>query len=215
MDRPGPRGGLELDPALRARIVALFEEGWEFWDRFDIEVRQHGWHPFVHGDYECVLEALLRLRAPGRRFLEWGSATGVVAIMADLLGFEAYGVELDSELVGVARGLAERHGSSARFVTGSFIPSGYRWRPPTGDGRIGTIGDGVSAYPELGHPLDDFDMVYAYPWEGEEELMIDLMRRYGDPEATLLLYGNGGEVRMFRAGKRVTEELPSRSRSRH
>jgi hypothetical protein len=196
-----PPTNVDLDPVLRARLTALFEEGWEIWDRFDIEVRQQEWHPFVHGDYECVLQTLLPLRAPGRRFLEWGSATGVIAIMADMLGFEAFGIELDAELVGIARGLAQRHGSGARFVAGSFLPSGYRWRPRSGDGRIGTLGDGNSAYPEMGHPLDEFDLVYAYPWGGEEELMIDLMRRYGDREATLLLYGGGNETRAFRGGR--------------
>lgn len=189
-DRGAYEGRRELDAALRARLDALMDEGWEIWDRFDREVRRRNWHPFVAADYAKVLEALLSVRAPGRRFLEWGSATGVVTIMADLLGFEAYGIELDRELVGIARGLAERHGSRARFAVGSFLPAGYRWRPSTGDGRLGTIGDGASAYPELGHPLDEFDVVYAYPWGGEEPMMHDLMRCYGGRDARLLLHGN-------------------------
>ncbi|MDP9348996.1 MAG: hypothetical protein M3P24_07635, partial [Gemmatimonadota bacterium] len=93
-DRAAPPGA-ELDAALRARLDALLEEGWELWDRFDSEVRRRSWHPFVAADYERVLQALLPLRAPGLRFLEWGSATGVITIMADLLGFDAYGIELD------------------------------------------------------------------------------------------------------------------------
>lgn len=191
----------EPDPALRARLAALFEDGWEIWDRFDVEVRREQWHPFVHGDYELVLEALLAERAAGRRFLEWGSATGIVTIMADLLGYEAYGIELDPELVQTSRELAARHGSGARFTLGSFIPSGYRWRPPAGDDRLGTIGEGRSAYPDLGHPLDDFDLVYAYPWPGEEELMLDLMRTWGSPAARLLLYRGEKEVRAYPGGR--------------
>lgn len=188
------------DPALRSRLNALLDEGWEIWDRFDREVRQRNWHPFVAADYGKVLDVLLSLRAPGLRFLEWGSATGVVTIMADLLGFEAYGIELDPGLVDIARGLAERHHSRARFAAGSFLPAGYRWRPSTGDGRLGTIGDGASAYPELEHPLDDFDLVYAYPWGGEEPMMLDLMRSYGGPEARLLLHGDEG-VRVYSGGR--------------
>jgi hypothetical protein len=183
--------------------MSLCEEGWEIWDRFDSSVRQHGFHPFVAADYECVLHALVALRGPGQRFLEWGSATGVITIMADLLGFEAYGIELDRELVGIARGLAERYDSGARFAVGSFLPAGYRWRPSTGDGRLGTIGDGVSAYPELGHPLEDFDLVYAYPWSGEEPLMLDVMRCYGGKGARLLLHGDAAPgVRVYRGGRR-------------
>lgn len=192
----------ELSAELRARIAALSDEGWAIWERFDVDVRQDHWHPFVPADYERVLEALLAHRGAGLRFLEWGSATGVITIMAEMLGFEAYGVELDPALVEVARGLAARYGSGARFVAGSFIPAGYRYRPPDGDGRLGTIGHGASAYPELRHPLEDFDVVYAYPWGGEEGMMVDLMRAYGAKGARLLLHGPDG-VRVFRDGRPV------------
>lgn len=192
-----------LDPVLRARLHALAEEGREIWDRFDMEVRQNGFHPFVAADYENVLQALLAQRAPGQRFLEWGSATGVITIMADLLGFQAYGIELDARLVDQARELAAKHGSGARFAAGSFLPSGYRYRPRHGDGRLGTIGDGESGYRELGVPLDDFDVVYAYPWGGEEPMMLDLMRSYGGRDARLLLL-TGSEVRVYRGGRLVS-----------
>jgi hypothetical protein len=149
------------------------------------------------------LQSLLALRAPDLRFLEWGSATGVVVIMADLLGFDAFGIELDSGLVSIARQLADRYESRARFVAGSFLPAGYRWRPPTGDGRLGTIGQGVSAYAELGYGLDDFDVVYAYPWSGEEVMMLDLMQSYGNSKASLLLHGDHG-VNVYSGGRLVS-----------
>jgi hypothetical protein len=201
MSATAPALAGELDPALRARIAELSEEGWELWRQFDVEVRAHDWHPFVPADYERVLQTLLELRAPGLRFLEWGSGMGVIAIMADLLGFEAYGIELDAQLVDVARGLAERYGSGARFVAGSFVPAGYRWNSRTGDDRIGTIGYGQSGYPELRHPLEDFDIVYAYPWSGEEPMMLDLMRAYGDRDARLVLHGGPQGARVYRGGK--------------
>jgi len=176
------------------------DEGAEIGDRFDREVREKRWHPFVHGDYESVLQALLTERIPGLKFLEWGSATGVVTIMADLLGFEAYGIELDAGLVDIARQLAVRYESQARFVAGSFVPAGYRWRPESGDARPGTIGQGPSAYGELGHALDDFEVVYAYPWGGEEPMMLDVMRCYGHRDARLLLHGDDG-VRVYTDGR--------------
>jgi hypothetical protein len=191
----------ELDAPLQARLSSLIEEGWEIWDRFDREVRDHHWHPFVAADYDRVLSSLLDLRAPGLRFLEWGSATGVIAIMADLLGFEAYGIEIDPDLVHIARDLASRHGSSARFEVGSFLPAGYEWRSKNGDGRRGTIGHGDSAYPGLGHPLEDFDLVYVYPWTGEEPMMHDLMRCYGRPGARLLLPNNRDGIRVCTIGR--------------
>jgi hypothetical protein len=192
----------DADAALLARLAALGDEGAEIWRRFDREVRRHEFHPFVPADYGLVLQVLLALRAPGLRFLEWGSATGVITIMADLLGFEAYGIELDPELVEIARGLAGRFGSGARFASGSFLPAGYAWRPRTGDGRTGTIGAGASGYDELRHPLDDFDLVYAYPWDGEEPMMHDLLRDRGRPGARLLLHGGIEGMRVYRGATR-------------
>ncbi|HEX6040141.1 hypothetical protein [Longimicrobium sp.] len=197
-----------LDPALRERLHALAEEGREFWHQFDAEVRQQDFHPFVPADYDVVLAALVRIRQPGLRFLEWGSATGVIAIMADLLGFEAYGIELDADLVKTARTLAEKYGSKARFAAGSFLPAGYRYRPRDGDARLGTIGDGVSGYRELGVPLDDFDVVYGYPWGGEEPMMLDLMRAYGGRDARLLILG-GNAMREYRNGRLVSSPTPA------
>jgi hypothetical protein len=196
-----PEAGLE--PELRARLTAVIEEGWEIWERFDREVRAVDFHPFVPGDYETVLAGLVRLRAPGQRFLEWGSATGVITILADLLGFEAYGIELDPRLVETARGLAARHGSKARFEAGSFFPAGYRYRAPNGETRTGTLDSGESAYPKLGHPLDDFDVVYGYPWDGEEPVMLDLMRHYGARDARLMLMSGIAGPRIFRDGKLI------------
>jgi len=190
-----------LDAALSARIDALCEEGRAFWHRFDAEVRQHHWHPFVAADYDCIRSTLLPLRGPGRRFLEWGSATGVITIMADLMGFDACGIELDSSLVKVARELAVRSRSKARFVAGSFIPMGWEWTPRDGDGRLGTIGRGPSGYLQLGRALADFDVVYAFPWTGEESMMVDLMRCHGHEDARLLLHDPECRTRIYRGGQ--------------
>ena len=191
--------GAELDSDLRARLQALCDEGWDLWERFDIRVRQDAFHPFVAADYPVVLEALISLRSPGLKFLEWGSATGVITIMADLLGFDAYGIEIDRDLVDQARDLARRTGSRARFTAGSFLPTGYRWRD-RGDERLGTIGHGESGYLELGMPLEDFDLVFGYPWAGEEPMMHDLMRVHGRRDARFLVHTGSG-VKLYSGGR--------------
>lgn len=202
-DPPEPRlVAADLGPECQARLRSLCEEGWDLWERFDTQVRQHAFHPFVAADYGLVLEALIPLRAPGLKFLEWGSATGVITIMADLLGFQAYGIEIDRDLVDQARALARRTGSRARFAAGSFLPTGYRWRNRGGDDRLGTIGHGESGYLELGMPLEDFDLVFGYPWTGEEPMMLDLMRAYGGTGARLLLLGGSG-ITIYRGGRSV------------
>ena len=176
-----------LDVELAQKLTALQDEGFEIWRRFDVEVRQENWHPFVPVEYDDVLQKLLELRRPGVKFLEWGSATGVITIMADLLGYDASGIELDASLVEVARELARKYESNARFAAGSFLPAGYEWTAADGDRRLGTIGYGPSGYLELGRPLEDFDIVYAYPWDGEEAVFRDVMQKYGRADATLLM----------------------------
>jgi hypothetical protein len=189
------------DAVLRARLDALCADGWAVWERFERTVRRLDFHPFVAADYDVVRAALLRLRAPGRRFLEWGSASGVITAMADVMGFDACGIELDASLVATARALAARHGSRARFVAGSFLPAGYGWRGRDGDARTGTIGDGPSGYLRLGRALDDFDVVFGYPWGGEAPVMRDVMQRYGRRDALLLLHDTNAGVRAYRGGR--------------
>ena len=192
-----------VDDALRARLSDLCTEGWAFFERFDREVREREFHSFIASEYEVVLEALMAHRAPGLTFLELGSASGVITIMADLLGYDASGIEIDTSLVGTARALAARFGSNARFVAGSFFPAGHSFRTKEGDGRTGTMGAGISAYLELGKALDDFDVVFGYPWGGEEPVMFDLMKRYGNPDGLLLLHGVNDGVKGYRGGKQV------------
>jgi hypothetical protein len=118
------------------------------------------------------------------------------------VGFEAYGIELDAALVTTARALAARFDSRAQFVTGSFLPTGYRRLG--GDGASETIGDGPSGYLQLGRALDDFDVVFGYPWDDDAPLMHDLMRQYGRPDALLLLHDTARGVRAFRGGRELT-----------
>ncbi len=193
----------EMGDALRARLTALCVEGWALWDQFDERVRRRHFHPFVASEYDRVVDALMRYRGANLRFLEWGAATGVITIIADLLGFDAYGIELDRDLVATARALAKRFDSRAKFVAGSFMPAGYEWRPAHGDGRIGTLGTGVSGYRELGHSLDEFDVVFGYPWDGEREIMLDVMSRYGRDDATMLLFHVNDGVVAYRHGRVV------------
>ena len=52
---------------------------------------------------------------------------------------------------------------------------------------MGTIGLAKSAYLELGLPLEEFDIVYGYPWDGEAQIFRDVMGKYGRADAVLLM----------------------------
>ena len=56
---------------------------------------------------------------------------------------------------------------------------------------------------KLGRALDDFDVVYAFPWMGEEPMMLDLMRCHGREDAHLLLHTTQNGTRMYRGGRIV------------
>ncbi len=193
----------DLDPQLQERLDGLCQEGVEMASRFDEEVRSQAFHPFLPADYQVVLQALIPYRAPQTRFLEWGSATGVITIMADLLGYEAFGIELDASLVEMARSLASRNDSRAQFAAGSFLPDTYRWNPASGDHRMGTIGEGTAGYTELGHELQEFDIVFGFPWDGEVDVMLDIMQTHGSKDAALLVNMTNDGVHEYRDGQRV------------
>lgn len=189
---------------MRVRLRAVCDAGWEYFEHFDRTVREREFHPFVASEYEMVCDALVAYRAPGLRFLELGSASGVITILADLLGYDASGIELDHSLVVAARALAARFDSQARFVSGSFFPAGYVYRGKEGALRTGTLGEGMSGYMELGRSLDDFDVVFGFPWGGEEPVLLDLMKNFGSPDALLLMHRVHGGVHAYRGGTLIT-----------
>ncbi len=205
---PAPREDPACPHAIEApladRLDALCLVGWRLWERFDRDVRDREFHPFVAADYTVVRTALHACYAPGLRFLEWGSATGVITVMADLLGYEACGIELDARLTDTARTLATQFDSAARFVVGSFIPTGYRGTSGRAVADSHTIGDGPSGYLQLGRALDEFDVVFGYPWHGDAPLMLDLMRVYGRSDAVLLLHDTTDGVHAYRGGRPTT-----------
>jgi hypothetical protein len=112
----------------------------------------------------------------------------VITIMASSLGFDACGIEIESQLVNLARGLAEKYGPQARFATGNFIPDDYEWSPEYGDGDFRTASEATSGYEELDMELRDFDLVYAYPWPDEQPMYRDIMQQCGGRNSLYLGY---------------------------
>src|SRR5437762_725901 len=98
-----------MEDALSVKIKSIIAEGKEIARAFEREVRARSFHPFVAADYDVVLRQLLELRRPGASLLELGSATGVITIVADLLGFDACGIEIDGNLVAIARQLVNKY----------------------------------------------------------------------------------------------------------
>jgi hypothetical protein len=170
-------------------------------ERFQMTSRAHAFVPSDYAGAYHVLRSIVEASvAPGPRFCEWGSGFGVVASLAALLDYEAYGIEIEPELVESAESLAGDFEVPVTFVRDSFIPPGGEdcADVPTSFGWL--TADAGRADQELDLATDDFDVVFAYPWPDEEKVIDDLFYRFGAVGAVLVTY-HGGEG--FRVRRKV------------
>ena len=157
---------------------------------------------FVPSDFEVAYRGLAAVHAAnlatGRRFLEWGSGIGVVACLAAQLGFDAVGIEIEAPLVEIAEDLADAHGIDAEFLCGSFVPHGTEVTVGTADDFAWLSTTGPVAYDDLDLEPNDFDLIFAYPWPGEEQIIFDLFAVHAATGALLLTYHGIEGVRLQR-----------------
>jgi len=78
---------------------------------------------FVPCNYELACRALDAL--PRGRFCEWGSGFGIVTGLAEILGFEAYGIEIDTGLARASRHLLSDLGLSSPIEIGDYLTTRY------------------------------------------------------------------------------------------
>lgn len=149
---------------------------------------------FVACDFEPVYEAIRSVRqtnlAAGNVFCEWGSGFGVVASLASGLGFESYGIEIEAPLVEQARRLAEDTDHRVEFVQGSFVTDGAEHIvEKTVSSDVFWLNTEVDdAYNELQMDPDDFDVIFAYPWPGEDDVITGLFEHSAAHGALLVTY---------------------------
>jgi hypothetical protein len=174
-------------------------------DRVDVFMEAHKDSPvagFVPSDFTLAYAALLHVRrtmlASGDAFCEWGSGIGAVTCLAGMLGYDAIGIEFDPDLVDVAEGLADDFDISAQFVCGSFVPTGGEHFTDVPQEAAWLMSGGLDAYEQLGLDADDFDVIYAYPWPGEEQVIFDLFKRYAAVGALLVTYHGIDDIRVQR-----------------
>src|SRR4029434_4496865 len=108
-----------------ARLIETCSRGWE---RFFADHDDHQAPRFVPSVPErvfAVLEEVTRRKLPPTRvFCEWGSGFGTATCMASLLGYEAYGLESEEELVRLSRAIARRLGIPVEILCTSLFPAG-------------------------------------------------------------------------------------------
>ncbi|MCA9025274.1 MAG: hypothetical protein KDA86_08690 [Planctomycetaceae bacterium] len=171
-------------------------------DDFTENTRRQPIPAFVPSDFVAaywILSAIQeQSQAVGTLFCEWGSGFGVVTCLAALLEYEAYGIEIERTLVAEAEKLAADFDIPAEFVEGSFVPADADDIAVT-PGEVAWLAtEGPDAYEALQIELDDFDIIYAYPWPGEDDILGDVFEAYASEGALLVTYNGLEDMRVRR-----------------
>ncbi len=176
--------------AARLRIQAFQD----CWTRPQIE-------QFVAADYELVYQALVWILQTqptiGRRFLEWGCGFAFVSAIASLLELDATGIESEAVLLREGRKTIDDWSEPVELIQGNFLPHGSE--SLADDPTLPSLGHEVAcAYEIMDSELDDFSIVYSYPWPGEDEFHADVFNRYAAVGALLLQFRGPNDVCLWR-----------------
>ena len=137
----------------------------------------------------------------GDTFLEWGSGFGVATGLAALLGYEATGIEIQEDLVAKAEDLLAHQGIDATFIPTSYIPDGFIEYENFGTTDIvcDNFVDGQAArYEDMDLDIAEIDLFFAYPWPGEQEMMLKLFDALAGEGAILVAYFGDKEINLYR-----------------
>ena len=182
---------------LATRITSARNEIEAFQDRWDCpQIEQ-----FVAADYplvyQCLNWTLQSQTLLGQRFLEWGSGFSIVSAIAAEMGLNAFGIEAERDLLAMGRKTIQTWNVSVELVEGNFLPPGAAQlaEDPMLPSLSHEVADG---YAKIGLELDDFAMVYAYPWPGEDDFHEFVFDRYAASGALLMLFCGPNDVRLWR-----------------
>ena len=185
--------------ALPGDVRSFLREAERRIERFQVHGRVPG---FVLSDFESTFRVLRALTAtavvPATFFCEWGSGFGVVACLAAMLDYDAYGIEIEEDLAHAAQELAADFDLPVKFIRGSFIPRGAEADAGSGEPFAWLNTAESSTEEQLGLAVDDFGVIFAYPWPDEERLTGDLFERYAQVGAVLVTYHGGEDFRLRR-----------------
>jgi len=121
--RPQPTHDEDMEPVIEVELVGtgrplseaarnLIEQGRARFKSVDV-------FSFVPSNYEVFWDKLDAL--PRGRFCEYGSGWGIATGLAELLGFEALGIEIAPALVSASQKLLTEQGLRARIEQGDYL----------------------------------------------------------------------------------------------
>lgn len=167
------------------------------WDRRPIE-------QFVASDFALVYHSINAIRerhlVTGNRFCEWGCGFAVVSCLADQLGWDTIGIEAEQVLVSEAKEFVSDIGASVELWHGNILPPGSD--DLAYDGTLPSLGHPEeSVYDEIGLDIDDFDLIFAYPWPGEGDFLESVFERHARSGACFLTFCGPYDLRLVRKSR--------------
>jgi SAM-dependent methyltransferase len=199
-----------VETELLTDVQALIDAAEERFEQFYAEKLNKRYPRYIASEPAQVYAALKwvtdRGLAPERRFIEWGSGFGVATGMAALLGYDATGIELREGLVAIARELLESRSIEADFLCTSYIPEGFIEYEIAGgsdlvaDNSFGYQLENGPVYQDEDQVVDiaEVDLFYAYPWPGEQEMMLKLFDAIAEVDAILIAYYGDADICIYR-----------------
>ena len=164
---------------------------------------------YLPSNPEVVHAALVSLKASGQLrgtlFCEWGCGFGIATCLASLLGYEAYGIELEPELAELASQLADDLKIPVEILCTSYLPEGYEECEGVGGKDLLTpeatvLHDHSIDTTPVYDGLDpgEVDLFFVYPWPGQEEFMMALFEALATEDAILLIHHADCSVTAYR-----------------
>jgi hypothetical protein len=196
-----PIPGLIREVAHSARSENAIDEAHEAIERFML-ADEHYFSNFVNCDFHLVDQAirwvLQNHLITGNRFLEYGSGFGAATILASIHGMDASGIEIESVLVREAEKLRDKLEVNAEFYCGSFVPRGIEgYEDLTADIQHVDTNEG-DVFEQIGLQMDDFDLVFAFPWPGEDVFFESVFERTAAAGAVIMTYNGIEGIRLKR-----------------
>jgi len=126
-----------------------------------------------------LLNSIVKHAFPDNKpvFCEWGSGPGLVTLLASIIGMNASGIEIEEELVDLARDFSQQHAIPATFIHASIYPA---------DNPISFIN------------YKDVDLFFAYPWPNQISRITGLFEQVARSGAVLVCYHGGRNYRVLR-----------------
>jgi hypothetical protein len=168
---------------------------WDQWHKRPIE-------QYVACDFRDVWRALFALTGSelvsGNTFCEWGCGFGIVTGLASQLGWESVGIEAELFLVEQARRFLAANHLTAEILHGNFLPRGSERLARSQTNHASLFHQIQCAYDQHALSLDDYALVFAYPWPGEHHFQQEVFRHYARSGALLLMFLGPYEIELYR-----------------